>query len=229
MFTDRREAGRQLATLVASRRPHDPLVLALPRGGVPVADEVARRLDAPLDIILVRKIGAPQQPELAIGALVEGDSGELVLNERIVALLHVPDAYIDSERARQWGEIEKRRQIYRDSRPRLSVTGKTVILVDDGVATGATVRAALKAVRRGEPERLMLAVPVAPTETVRSLAELVDELLCLEQPTLFSAVGQFYEDFRQLRNDEVRTILDAAEARRTKKGPPPPKAPSQPS
>lgn len=229
MFTDRREAGRKLAALVASRQPEDPLVLALPRGGVPVADEVARQLRAPLDIVLVRKIGAPRQPELAIGALVEGDSGELVLNERIVALLDVPSAYIEAERERQWNEIERRQQIYRGTRPRLSVAGKTAILVDDGVATGATVRAALQAIGRGQPRRVILAVPVAPAETLPSLIDSVDDLICLEQPVYFSAVGQFYDDFRQLRDDEVREILDNAEARRMKEGPSPPKAPPEPS
>jgi len=226
-FTDRRTAGRKLAVAVAAAQPRNPVVLALPRGGVPVADEIAQELSAPLDIVLVRKIGAPLQPELAIGALVGSDSGELVLNESIIAMLQVPDAYLEEERTRQLAELRRRRKLYRGDRPELTVVGKTAIVVDDGVATGATMRAALQAIRRRRPDRLILAIPVAPTASLRKLAEQVDQIICLEKSMFFSAIGEFYDDFHQLEDDEVRDILTAADVRTQRQEPPSPRAPDE--
>jgi putative phosphoribosyl transferase len=212
-FADRREAGKKLAAAIQSLHPVDPVVLALPRGGVPVADEVARALAAPLDVVLVRKIGAPQQPELAIGAVVDGNEPDIVLNDRLVAQLNVPEQYIEEQKRLEIAEIERRRGVYLGDRAPTPVAGRTAIVIDDGVATGATVRAALRAVRQRRPARLILAVPVAAAPAIRTLRGEVDDTLCLSTPSRFFAIGQFYDDFRQLEDDEVRTILEHAATR----------------
>ena len=207
IFSDRQEAGQRLARQLLRLRAEVPVVLALPRGGVPVAFEVARVLEAPLDVVLVRKIGAPGQPELAAGAVVDGDRPEVVLNDDIVHALGVTREYIDREVRRQSGENERRRALYCAGLPRVQLKGRVVIVVDDGIATGATVRAALRAIRRAEPRKLVLAVPVAPPETVADLRSEVDELVCLLQPEQFGSIGRFYADFGQVDDAEVVRLL----------------------
>jgi putative phosphoribosyl transferase len=213
VFADRTEAGRQLAERLARFKTEQPLVLALPRGGVPVGFEVAQALDAPLDLILVRKIGAPMQPELAIGAVVDGDQPETVLNRDLVDDLQISERYLEGERARQLEEIERRRRLYGSGRAKIEVRDRTAIVVDDGIATGATMEAALHAVRRAGPRRLVLAVPVAPPETIARLRPQVDEIECLMMPEYLGAIGMFYADFRQLSDGEVVALLERAAAR----------------
>jgi putative phosphoribosyl transferase len=210
LFADRSEAGRVLAQRLLRLKGERPVVLALPRGGVPVGFEVARALDAPLDLILVRKIGAPFQPELAVGAVVDGARAETVLNEEMVREFEIPDNYLAEESARQLEEIERRRQLYLAGRTRAPVEGHTAIVVDDGIATGATMEAALHATRRANPQRLVLAVPVAPPDTIEQLRPQVDEVVCLATPRLFNAIGAFYEDFRQLTDEAVVDLLRRA-------------------
>ena len=207
IFEDRNQAGRLLAEELLRFKDQDPVVLALPRGGVPVAVEICERLDAPLDLILVRKIGAPVRPELAVAAVVDGEHQELVVNEDIVQMLRLSRAYIEREAARQVEEIERRRRLYLGGRERVEVAGKTAIVVDDGIATGATMRVALRALRRRNPAKLVLAVPVAPPETVDALREQVDEVVCPSTPSFFGAIGRFYRDFRQVSDEEVRELL----------------------
>jgi putative phosphoribosyl transferase len=212
MFDDRRDAGRQLAARLLPYQDRDPVVLALPRGGVPVGYEIARALGAPLDIIVVRKLGAPGQPELGIGAVVDGDHPLGVLNEEVIKTLVVPEAYLEGEVTAQLAEIRRRQAAYRGGRPALPITGQTAIVVDDGLATGGSMRAALRSVRRAAPARLVLAVPVAPPDTLARLAAEVDETICLETPELFGAVGYFYRDFTQTTDDEVIRLLAACQA-----------------
>lgn len=207
MFADRADAGRRLAAALARFANQNPCVLALPRGGVPVAVEVAEALHAPLDLVLVRKIGAPFQPELAVGAVVDGSRPELVLNEDLIKLLHVPEEYLADERAAQLQEIERRRRVYLAGRPRIDVAGRTVLIVDDGIATGATIRAALHATRRAGPKRIVLAVPVAPFEALAELRGEADEIVCLETPEDFGAIGSWYVDFHQLTDEDVQAEL----------------------
>jgi putative phosphoribosyl transferase len=209
-FADRSDAGRRLAGALARFKDEQPLVLALPRGGVPVAFEVAQALAAPLDLILVRKIGAPFQPELAIGAVVDGDQAETVLNRDIVEEFQIPERYLARERARQLAEIERRRRLYQAGRPRIEARDRTAIVVDDGIATGATMEAALHATRRAGPRRLVLAVPVAPPDTIARLRPQVDAIECLLTPSHMGAIGMFYADFRQLSDDEVIALLERA-------------------
>jgi len=211
IFEDRRDAGLQLARELVRFRDLDPVVLALPRGGVPVAFEVARALDAPLDLGLVRKIGTPAQPELAAGAVVDGGAMELVRNEDVIAAARIPESWLREQAIHELAEIERRRRLYLGGRARVPIEGKTAIVVDDGIATGATTRAALRAVRRRHPKLLVLAVPVAPEETVAALRAEVDEVVCLATPRPFGAIGYFYRDFRQLEDDEVRDLLARAE------------------
>jgi putative phosphoribosyl transferase len=210
LFENRSEAGRRLAERLLRFKDEQPVVLALPRGGVPVGFEVARALDAPLDLVLVRKIGAPFQPELALGAVVDGERAETVINEEIVRVFEIPESYIAEESARQLAEIERRRRLYLADRARVPVAGRTAIVVDDGIATGATMEAALHATRRARPKRLVLATPVAPADTIERLRPQVDDVVCLAMPPLFGAIGAFYEDFQQLSDDEVVDLLRRA-------------------
>ena len=208
-FKDRVDAGRQLAAAVVRLGLVDPLVLALPRGGVPVAAEVARALHAPLDLLIVRKIGAPGQPELAVAAIAEGDPPTVVIDEHTSQLTAGDHAYIKREVRTQRAEIERRCQAYRRGWARLAVAGKTVVVVDDGIATGTTVRAALKALRRMRPSRIVLAVAVASNDTIYELSKLVDDVVCLSQPGSFGSVGTYYADFEQVGDDEVVALLEA--------------------
>jgi putative phosphoribosyl transferase len=209
-FASRIEAGKLLAERLEKRHFEKPVVLALPRGGVPVALEVARVLKAPLDLILVRKIGVPWQPELAIAAIVDGERRELVLNEEVMALTGVHKDEIERLAAMQLAEIERRRAIYLKERQPVAVAGMTAIVIDDGIATGTTAKAALQALRKRGAKRLVLAVPVAPPDTIAELRPLVDEIVCLEQPLLFYAIGTFYRDFHQVEDAEVVEMLAAA-------------------
>ena len=209
-FADRREAGRRLAIALRRLRDEDPLVVALPRGGVPVAFEVARALVAELDIVLVRKIGAPGHSEYGIGALVEGPEPQLVLNEQIVQLVRPPPGYIETEKKQQIKEIERRREVYRRGRQPISIRERTVIVVDDGIATGGSMRAVLQALRQGGAAHIVLAVPVAPADTLEELAALADETVCLATPEPFRAVGRHYRDFDQTSDEEVVKLLEAA-------------------
>lgn len=208
MFANRTEAGRQLARALAARHYEKPVVLALPRGGVPVAAEVADMLDAPLDLVLVRKIGVPGQPELALAAVVDGDQLEVVVNEDVWACAGVNEAQFEKLSAREVAENERRRSAYLKDRPPVPVAGATAIVIDDGIATGATVRAALKALRRRGPRKLVLAVPVAPPETIAELRNEVDEVVCLATPQPFFAIGYFYADFEQTSDHEVVALLE---------------------
>ena len=206
-FNDRFDAGRQLASALARYKDHRPVVLALPRGGVPVAAEVAAALDAPLDLVLVRKIGVPFQPELAMGAVVDGAAPIIVRNEEIIELAGIDEPTFEAVCEKELGEIERRRKRYLGTRERIEVAGRTVILIDDGIATGATTRAALRAIRLREPKRLILAVPVAPTESLKGLREDADEVVCLEDHEFFRAIGFYYADFRQVSDKEVVDVL----------------------
>lgn len=209
-FVDRRDAGRQLARRVAALKLDHPIVYALPRGGVPVAAEIAAVLDAPLDLVLVRKIGAPMQPELAVGAVVDGESPELVINHDIARLTGATQEYIDAACARELAEIERRRMRYLPDRPRPDPKDRTAIVVDDGIATGATAIAALHALRKRGARRLVVAVPVAPPDTVARLAREADEVVCLMEPVDFWGISSFYADFHQLEDEEVTRALEAA-------------------
>jgi putative phosphoribosyl transferase len=209
-FSSRRAAGRALARAVARRRPIDPVVLALPRGGVPVAAEIARRLGAPLDLVLVRKIGVPYQPELAAAAVIDGGDAQIVANDDVMAMVGLTRADIERAARRELAEIERRRRVYLQGRDRVSLEGRTLILVDDGIATGASVRAALTALRQRRPHALILAVPVAPADTIAALRSEVDDVICLKMPEPFMAIGLHYRDFHQLSDaDVVRTLARA--------------------
>jgi putative phosphoribosyl transferase len=209
-FANRTEAGRRLADQLLRFKDEGPVVLALPRGGVPVGFEIAKALGAPLDLVLVRKIGAPFQPELAIGAVVDGSRPETVLNQNLIEEFAIPASYLESESARQLEEIERRRKLYLAARERVEVEGRIAIVVDDGIATGATMEAALHATRRAKPKRLVLAVPVAPPDSIERLRPEVDEVVCLATPRYFGAIGAFYADFRQLTDDDVIGLLQEA-------------------
>jgi putative phosphoribosyl transferase len=209
VYTTREEAGRMLAQRLSSYRGANVVVLGIPRGGLPVAREIADALAVPLDVIVVRKLGAPGQPELGIGAVVDGDHPRAIFNQDIIEHLGVEDEYIKAEIAQQLKEVQRRETAYRGGRPKVPLAGKTVIVVDDGIATGSSTRAALRGVRRQKPERLVLAVPVAPAESLEALRGDADEIVCLETPEDFFAVGQFYQDFHQVSDDEVKTILQS--------------------
>jgi predicted phosphoribosyltransferase len=196
-----------LAAAVAEREYELPVVLALPRGGVPVAAEVAIALKAPLDLILVRKVGVPSQPELAMGAVVDGDAPIIVRNEDVIQLAGVTESEFKAVCDIELAEIERRRQRYLGDRERVEVGGRTAIVVDDGVATGATTRAALRATRLRRPKMLVLAVPVAPSRTLAELSQEADEIICLEDYELFGAIGLYYRDFRQVSDEEVIDTL----------------------
>ena len=209
MFEDRTDAGQQLAEKLAALAPADPVVLALPRGGVPVAAEVARRLGAPLDLILVRKIGVPGHEELAVGAVVEG-AGATVFNTGVLRMLGRTKADFQAARQEKLAEIAARRARYLEGRAPVPLAGRTAIIVDDGIATGATARAALTGLAERGPARIILAVPVAPRDSLSKLRPLVDELICLMAPDPFIAVGAYYRDFRQLGDGEVVALMQAA-------------------
>jgi len=206
-FQNRTDAGRKLAKELLKYRSRHPVVLALPRGGVSVAAEIAASLDAPLDLILVRKIGLPSQPELAMGAVVDGDKPTLIRNNDVIELSGVSERTFQHVCSKEHAEIERRRQRYLGGRARSEVKGKVAIIVDDGIATGATTLAAIRAVRKREPKELVLAVPVAPVDTVEKLHSEVDAIVCLETPRDLGAIGYFYRDFRQISDDEVIAIL----------------------
>lgn len=209
-FRNREDAGRQLAARLADLADEGPVVLALPRGGVVVGAQIAAELNAPLDVLVVRKLGAPGRPELAIGAVTLGDGPQVVLNHDVVGALCVDDDYIKQETDRQLIELQRRLEAYRRGRPAVPIEGRTVIVVDDGIATGATARAGLVALGRGNVGRLILAVPVAPSETLQRMREEVDEVICLHTPMIFYAVGAFYGDFSQTTDEEVVALLEAS-------------------
>jgi putative phosphoribosyl transferase len=206
-FIDRSQAGRRLATALAKFKSDKPVIFALPRGGVPVAAEVAAALDAPIDLILVRKIGVPDQPELAMGAVVDGREPITVRNADVILMAGIDEATFQSVRDRELAEIERRRKNYLGDRRHPEVRGRTIIVIDDGIATGATVRAALRAMRSRNPKKLVLAVPVAPTDSLSELEEEADEIICLEDHNNFGAIGVYYSDFRQVSDQEVKDIL----------------------
>ena len=208
-FRDRTQAGRRLSRKLAHYADRaDAIVLALPRGGVPVGYEVAKALRAPLDVFLVRKLGAPGQEELAMGAIAAG--GVRVLNDEVVRALGISPRVIDSVAARELRELERRDQLYRGRRPAPRVAGRTAILVDDGLATGSTMRAAIQALRQKEPGRIVVAVPVAAAPTREELSSLVDEMVCYATPEPFYSVGFWYDDFSQTTDDEIRDLLERA-------------------
>ena len=206
-FKDRTDAGRQLALALAAYHDQKPVVLALPRGGVTVAAEIASALAAPLDLILVRKIGVPQQPELAMGAVVDGGTPLIVRNEDVIALASVSESEFKAVCDSELAEIERRRKRYLGNRQRVDVVGRTAIIIDDGIATGATVRAALRAVRLRKPSKLVLAVPVAPTDTIAQLRTEADDVICLEDHVFFGAIGFYYANFRQVLDQTVTDTL----------------------
>ena len=211
IFADRAEAGRMLAeklgAKLGTRGLEAPLVLALPRGGVPVGAEIARALAAPLDIVLVRKIGAPDQPELAVGAVADGTDPEIVLNAEVVEELGLDEDYITAAAAREIAVIERRRREWALVRPGTAPAGRAVIVVDDGVATGMTMQAALRHLRRMRPAHLIAAAPVASREAVAMLRRESDEVICLSTPRRFGSVGAFYRSFLQVSDDEVSELL----------------------
>ncbi|HEX7022111.1 MAG TPA: phosphoribosyltransferase, partial [Trueperaceae bacterium] len=209
LFEDRRDAGRHLAQALTSYGS-DAVILALPRGGVPVGYEVAERLGAPLDVFIVRKLGVPGHEELAMGAIASG--GVRVLNEDVVGSLGISEAALNRVTERERRELERREELYRDGQPETPVAGRTVILVDDGLATGASMRAAVKALQQKEPARIVVAVPVAAPETCESLREEVDQVICARTPEPFLGVGRWYRFFPQVTDDEVRNLLKRAAA-----------------
>ena len=206
-FKNRSDAGRKLAKALAGYKEQQPVILALPRGGVTVAAEVAAVLNAPLDLILVRKVGVPFQPELAMGAVVDGGAPIIVRNEDVIRLADIDESEFKRICDSELAEIERRRQRYLGSRQRADVSGRTAIVVDDGIATGATTRAALRATRIRHPKKLVLAVPVAPTDTVAELRSEADEVICLEDHEFFGAIGTYYADFSQVSDETVIDIL----------------------
>lgn len=211
-FTDRTEAGRRLGEALAERCETDVLVYAIPRGGVPVALEVARALDAPLDLALARKIGAPGNPELALAAVIAGARPRTIINEEVVRLSGATAAYLERERAAALAEIERRRRLYLGDRRPLDPAGHAVVLVDDGLATGATARAAAAGLRAQGARRIILAVPTGPRSLVRALRSEMDEVVCLWESGDFGSVGEAYADFRQVDDEEVVACLAAARA-----------------
>lgn len=208
VFTDRQEAGRLLARSLSGYAGGDSMVVGLPRGGVPVAFEVAQALGVPLDVFVVRKLGVPFQPELAMGALASG--GILVRNERVLGMFPDAEQSLERARIREAAVIAERERRYRGARPRVDPSGRTVIVVDDGIATGSTVKAAVRALRAAGAARVVVAVPVAPPDTLRELESLADDVVCLQAPQGFSAVGHWYDDFSQTPDEEVERLLSQA-------------------
>lgn len=211
VFANRAEAGRLLGAALQKKSYPDPVVLALPRGGVAIGLEVARMLAAPLDVILVRKIGVPTQPELAAGAIVDGASPEIVYNDDVLALTGLTRETVDELGKQQLAEIERRRALYLAGRQPVAVAGKTAIVVDDGVATGATAKASLNALKRRDAAKVVLAVPVGPSETLAALGREADEVIALAEPRPFHAIGLHYLEFHQLGDDDVIDMLKQAE------------------
>jgi putative phosphoribosyl transferase len=209
-FIDREEAGKKLAEALIAYKESRPIILALPRGGVAVAAAIAPALNAPLDLILVRKIGCPLQPELAMGAAVDGNDPTIVRNEDVIALARITGDEFKQACDHELAEIERRRELYLGDRPRAEPGGHTVIVVDDGLATGATMRAALQAVRKRKPEKLVLAVPVAPASTLEDLRDEADEIVCLEIPEPFIAISIHYRNFDQVADGDVIRMLSQA-------------------
>ena len=206
-FLDRSDAGRQLAGALAGYKDQHPVILALPRGGVSVAAEVAAALDATLDLILVRKLGVPAEPELAMGVVVDGAVPIVVRNDDVIRITGVGETEFNATRDAELAEIERRRLRYLGDRERADVAGRTVIVIDDGIATGATIRAALRATRMRKPKKLVVAVPVAPTESLEELRGEADEIVCIEQYECFGAIGAYYADFQQVSDGEVIETL----------------------
>lgn len=214
MFKDRTEAGQRLAGEIAKLSLHDPVVLALPRGGVPVADAIAGALNAALDLVIVRKVGAPGNPELAVAAIVDGNPPDVVLNRAMVEAYGLSEEELDELVKRERPELDRRAAAYRGRRKALSVTDKTAILVDDGAATGTTMRVAIRAMRRRSPRAVVVALPIAPAETVQELRLEADRVVCLSEPAQFRALSLHYRDFHQLTDAEVTQTLHAAARRR---------------
>lgn len=208
-FADRADAGRQLADRLAGHVPGDALVCALPRGGVPVAAEICRRFAVPMDLAFVRKIGAPGQPELALGAIVDGEDPHVAINTEIATSFGLRRADVEEMAQPLLKEIERRKALYRGGRPPAEVKGRTVIVVDDGIATGATMRAALEMLKARGAGRILLALPVAPADTLAALSGLADEIICLLTPSWFMAVGAHYDQFDQISDDEVTRTMAA--------------------
>jgi len=206
LFKDRIQAGQKLAEKLLEYKDKNVIILAIPRGGVVVAYEIAKVLNAPLDLIIPRKIGAPYQPELAIGAITQ--DGTIILNEDIVSYLPIPENYIKNEAERQKKEIERRLIKYRGNAIEPNLENKIVIIVDDGIATGATMLAAIASIRKKKPSKIVVAIPVAPPESLEKIKEYADEIICLQTPEPFFAIGQFYERFEQLEDEEVIDILN---------------------
>ena len=207
-FRDRTEGGRALAARLAHLRGADVVVLGLPRGGVPVADEIAQAIDAPLDVIVVRKVGVPGQPELAMGAI--GEDGVRVVNDEIVRVVGATEADFARVEDRERDELHRRAEKFRRAAPRIDLVGRTAVVVDDGIATGSTARAACQVARAHGAARVVLAVPVAAPESVRALSADADEIVCVEQPAWLRSVGQWYDDFTQVQDASVRALLAAS-------------------
>ena len=212
MFSDRRDAGRRLARLLRDYADEKPVVLALPRGGVPVAAPVAIAFGAPLDVVVVRKLGVPGQPELAMGAVVEAGRPVTIRNEAIIRVAHVSEAEFDEVRASELAEAQRRRELYVGRGRRLSLKGRAVIVIDDGIATGASMRAAVKAVRKQQPARLVVAVPVAARTSLEALRGEVDDIVCVDVRDDLRAIGVYYDDFEQVSDDEVIAALRSVNA-----------------
>ena len=206
MFTDRRDAGEQLATLLEEDDVDADVVLAVPRGGLPVGRVVADRLDAPLDVVVAKKMGAPRNPELAIGAV--GADGSAWMNDDVVANLDVGEEYVERERERQVEAAREKAETYRDGRPVPDLSGRRALVVDDGIATGATIIACLRQVRNADAARVTLAAPVGSPTSVERLREEADEVVCVDTPPGFGAVGEFYRRFDQVSDDQARSYLD---------------------
>ena len=212
MFSDRRDAGRRLARLLRDYADEKPVVLALPRGGVPVAAPVAIAFGAPLDVVVVRKLGVPGQPELAMGAVVEAGRPVTIRNEAIIRVAHVSEVEFDEVRAAELAEAQRRRELYVGRGRRLSLKGRAVIVIDDGIATGASMRAAVKAVRKQQPARLVVAVPVAARTSLEALRGEVDDIVCVDIRDDLRAIGVYYDDFEQVSDDEVIAALRSVNA-----------------
>lgn len=208
MFTDRREAGQRLLDRLVPLNPESTVILALPRGGLPVADVIAEALGVPLDIVLVRKVGVPGQPEVAVAAVTDGKNPKITVNEDVARIAGLDHADIAKLAERELPEIHRRREIYLKGRPPVPLAGKIVVIVDDGIATGATMRAALRLVRDEKPARLIAAIPVAPATTIAALESECDEVICLECPADFRAVGLHYRDFGQVSDATVSNIIE---------------------